>query len=213
MDFLIEKVSTMNHGDVLTTFSTKGQLVDVKIGLIKLQNALTLDNVTQGRCLFQYKDPELVTKIICAIIAQFNASVNVSTEKMDAADIYECATLLQAYTHDRVEDIILCLRMSMQGKFGKIYNRVDTLIIMEFWNQYLDIKYQHQEYSYKAQKGSDYRTEADTQLINNERKYESALDKAHRLAVQQRQEIVSLKTVLEQSNHERRAKRNIKEVS
>lgn len=191
---LTSSLQPLTDSEIIAGFKDQDQVDFFKINLVKIQTNLNLDTVSNGKCMFQYRDPKIVTKMLCAIIAQFNASLNVSTTKMDAGDIYECATMLSEYTHDRFEDIILCLKMAKYGEFGKIYNRVDTLVIMDFWKQYLDRKAIHREHQYKTSKNGEYRTEADTQLISNSRQFESALDKANRLATAQRKEIVTLKS-------------------
>jgi len=172
--------------------------VKIKMSIVDTQKDLTFLKTHDCKCLFHYKDNDLVLKTICAIISQFNASINVTTDRMDGGDIYECANLLMIYTHDRIEDLILCLRMAKEGKFGKIYNRVDTLVLMEFWNKYLDMKSHFFEEEYKREKNSrgNYRDEIDTMIIREERKFESEKDKLQRIANAAKAEIRSLKEVI-----------------
>lgn len=166
--------------------------------IVDIQTSLTLSNVSDGKCLFQYRDKDLIIKTLCAIVGQFNASLNVTTDKMSGGDIYECAVLLSEYTHDRFEDLILCLKNVKKGLYGKIYNRVDTQVIMEFWRQYLEEKAKYVEYEYLEEKSRvwDSRTETDTLIISNERKLETEREKLKRINLAAQQEIRSLKDII-----------------
>lgn len=168
--------------------------------LVDIQNTLTLANVNEGKCLFQYRDCELMVKILCAIVGQFNASLNVTTDKMSGGDIYECATIMAEYTHDRIEDFILCLKNAKKGAYGKIYNRVDTQVILEFWKQYLEEKAHFMERNYQEVKNRtwDSRNEIDTMIIQSERKRESLEEKLNRERRASREEIRSLKQVIKE---------------
>lgn len=168
--------------------------------IVDIQRSLTLATVNNGKCLFQYRNEELTLKTLCAIVGQFNASLNVTTEKMSGGDIYECAVMLAEYTHDRIEDFILCLKMAKRGDFGKIYNRVDTLVIIEFWQKYLEEKAKFMESDYLSAKSKTghYRNELDSVIISAERKQESEKEKTQRLINAQKQEIRSLKDTIKQ---------------
>jgi len=108
--------------------------------LIRVQNAITFDNVQDSQKLFQV-DKKLAEKIICAVICRFNETLNVS-KRMTAIQIFETATLFcENYPHESASDLILCLKLVNMGKLGKNYNRVDTQIIFEYFCRYLDEKY------------------------------------------------------------------------
>jgi hypothetical protein len=166
--------------------------------IVDIQTSLTLANVNNGKCLFQYRDKDLIIKTLCAIVGQFNASLNVTTDKMSGGDIYECAVLLSEYTHDRFEDLILCLKNVKKGLYGKIYNRVDTQVILEFWKQYLEEKSKFTEAEYKEHKSKiwESRTETDTMIIANERKLETERERLQRIALSAQKEIRGLKDMI-----------------
>lgn len=123
--------------------------VSLQIDLVKLQNTLSISECygTHGCInlrLYKVKfenGEELVLKMLCAVISLFNAAINVTTDRMSAASIYETATAIYSqYPLENVEDLILCLKMAKMGQFGKIYNRVDTMVILDFWGQYMQLK-------------------------------------------------------------------------
>jgi len=95
-------------------------------------------------------------------------------------------------------DLILCLKNVKKGLYGKIYNRVDTQVILEFWRQYLEEKAKFNEAQYSEQKSRTWesRTEVDTMIIVSERKFESEKDKLQRVANAAKAEIRSLKEVI-----------------
>lgn len=164
--------------------------VALQIDLVNLQNKLTVSECYGSHgCvnlrLYKIKYPqgeELALKMLCAVISMFNAALNVTTDRMSAASIYETATTI--YTQhpvENVEDLILCLKMAKQGHFGKIYNRVDTMVILDFWRQYMELKQSDFETSTaitKSQYGP-YRTEAETLEIRRA-KQKPSQDAAHR---------------------------------
>ena len=191
----------------MSTTLTAELPVALQIDLVNLQNKLTVAECYGSHgCLnlrlYKVKYPageELALKMLCAVISMFNAALNVTTERMSAASIYETATTI--YTQhpvENVEDLILCLKMAKQGHFGKIYNRVDTMVILDFWRQYMELKQADFEIRTAIQKSQygPYRTEADTLAIRRA-KQKPAQDTAHRaeLAAKNMQ-IVELKTHL-----------------
>lgn len=116
---------------------------DMKVGkaIIDFQTELTLQNVQGGIKTFQV-EKQVAVKVICAILANFNASVQTSSEKMDDLAIYEAAREISTtFTHEPLSDLILCLRMAKMGQLGKIYNRIDINTIMGFYREYLERKY------------------------------------------------------------------------
>jgi hypothetical protein len=149
-----------------------------KIDLVDMQNKLDnnnngLDLAINGLQIYKIEEKTRI-KIFCAILAQFNQSLNVTTEKMDGSDIYEvCLNLSKNYMYETMEDFILCLRLAKTGKLGIIYNRIDINTVAIFWQKYLDIKYKHIEGCYLTQKGlyGDFNTETDTMIrsLDNKR--------------------------------------------
>lgn len=167
--------------DLSVIAETAHQSFAVAKNIIDLQQALDYQTTQSGQCLFMYKDPNLLLKMIIAVLAQFNASLNVTTDRMSAIDLYEAAKMFTSYTHDRIEDIILCLKKAKAAEYGKIYNRIDLPVIMEWWRKYLDDKALALEHIYRSQKGTDCRTETDTILIQQQRRLETDRQRIERI--------------------------------
>ena len=164
----------------LTLMQNEQEQLECGMLIIEVQNGLDYSRVNDGKCLFQYRDPQMVKKLIAAVVAQFNANINVTTERMSAVAIYETAVMLSEYTHERLEDIILMLKNAKMGVYGKIYNRIDVAVIMEWWKLYLEDKANWAEVEYRSQKGADYRTEVDTQIRQKEILMENMREKLAR---------------------------------
>jgi hypothetical protein len=158
----------------------RGENFEIGKLLVNIQRNISLKEVDKGKCMFQYRDPQLVAKMLIAVLAQFNAQLNVSTERMNAVALYEAALMLGDYTHERVEDVIMCLKMVKEGKFGKIYNRIDLPVLMGWWKEYLEYKFKEKELDYKSHKGEDTRNEMDTLLRQQEINRESMSQKLAR---------------------------------
>lgn len=176
---------------------------NVQMEIIDISRNLSLSTVNDGKCLFQYRDEDLTIKILCVIVAQFNNSLNVTTSKMAGGDIYECAIILSEHTHDRVEDFIMCLKNAKKGAYGKVYNRVDTQVILEFWRSYLEEKAHFLENTYLSNKSKEEHTrnETDTLLIQSQRKRESFEQQLYRQQAASRMEISSLKKVIDENRN------------
>lgn len=172
---MIQKIE-QNNTEALRTLVLQTQESELGSGdnfeigklLVNIQRNISLKEVDKGRCIFQYRDPQLVTKMLIAVLAQFNAQLNVSTERMNAVALYEAALMLGDYTHERVEDVIMCLKLVKEGKFGKIYNRIDLPVLMGWWKEYLEFKFKEKELDYISHKGEDTRNEMDTLIRQQE---------------------------------------------
>lgn len=67
------------------------------------------------------------------------------TQMSPTQSIQTAALLLESYPAETIEDVMLCFKNAKQGKYGKIYNRIDGQIIFEWFRQYLDEKYEYLE--------------------------------------------------------------------
>lgn len=158
---------------------------DMTLGrkIIDLQTELTLTNVNYGKRTFQIEKIEkgLSVKFACAIIANFNAAITTTLEKMDELAIYEAAVeITNTFTHEPLIDLILCLRMAKKGELGIIYNRIDSSVILNFYKKYLEIKYKALEDDHletKSRMNGSVNTEAsrDIQVAERVKKGDSAV--------------------------------------
>lgn len=122
--------------------------------MVNIQTSRSFQVCHSAKKIFQL-DAELTLKMACAVISMFNASIKVTTEKMDEVEIYETALMFcEKYTHESVSDLMLCLKMAKAGNLGIIYNRFDTATFFEFYNEYQNLKYKQLEQNTLVQKGN-----------------------------------------------------------
>ena len=132
---------------------------------------------------------QLAKDLISYILLMFNAGIKIPNEnKMDSVDIMEATLLLfDDMKYSRLEDLILCLKMAKEGKFGPIYNRVDSTVIFEFWRQYKELyqaNFEREKILEKSNYG-EFRTEQGSIQIAAERKAKA--DDAEKLEKEARQ--------------------------
>lgn len=81
------------------------------------------------------EDEVLTLENIQLLILWLTDQINVPG--MDADQIeYLAADMLAAYGTLRIEDIMLCFRNAIRGKYGKLYNRIDAAIVHDWITQY-----------------------------------------------------------------------------
>ena len=121
---------------------------------LNIQNSQSLAEVQYSKKVFQL-DTELAIKLACAYLSMFNASIRLTTDKMNEFDIYECADLfIRKYTHESISDLSLCLRMVKTGELGIVYNRFDTQTFFQFFEKYLDYKWKTFDEDHFSEKAS-----------------------------------------------------------
>lgn len=181
--------------------------LEQQIELVKVQNTLSPQqcygthgciNLRLYKVKFE-RGEELALKMLCAVLSMFNASLNVTTERMSAASIYEVATIIyNKHPLENVEDLIMCLKMAKMGEFGKIYNRVDSMVILDFWGQYMALKQASFEMQYGMEKSNygPYRTEAETLEIIKQRQQQTKEHQARVELSAKNMEIRQLKDVI-----------------
>lgn len=111
--------------------------------LLALQKSLTLEAAATASTVTQvtrtHGEPT-VTKLVCAIVKLFNDGLNTS-EKMNPRQLFECAQIwIDTFPHETLKDLILCLKRVKAGRYGPIFNRVDSTVINGFFRQYLEEK-------------------------------------------------------------------------
>ena len=120
-----------------------------KYDLMDIQSVTNIETAIKARKIYSLQSQigkELTEKMTCAVLVAFCDGIKITKDKPDGFEIIEMATLfLETYTHESISDLILCLKMVKQGKFGKIYNRFDLAVFNEFFKQYLDYKYEELE--------------------------------------------------------------------
>lgn len=144
-----------------------------KMAALNIQNSQSLAEVQYSRKVFQL-DTELAIKLACAYLSMFNASIRLTTDKMNEFDIYECADLfIRKYTHESISDLSLCLRMVKTGELGIVYNRFDTQTFFQFFEKYLDYKWKNfdeDHFSEKASVEGSFNRPEHTQMFTEQKK-------------------------------------------
>jgi hypothetical protein len=137
------------------------QLVKVEQSLSvqeSIETGIVLANIVRDK-----QNRISVIEQICKIVEYFQELTNVS-KKMEAFQIQVLAgDLLDAFTGDTIEDIILMFKMARKGDFGQIY-RIDSLVIMGWVSQYLDHKADERERLYRKQEGQRKKEEQSTDV-------------------------------------------------
>jgi len=99
--------------------------------------------------------------LIVILIDNFIDSYNV-TAKPTAEQVLDCAYDLLVMAKQyccAFEDLVVFFERAKKGTYGKIYNRIDGPLLMEFFDKYLDERYEalenmraNQEYLYQSKK-------------------------------------------------------------
>ena len=147
-----------------------------KMQVVDLQTSRNFELCHVATKVYQL-DSELSLKMTCAVISLFNASIKVTTEKMNELEIYETGVMFcEKYTHESISDLMLCLKMAKAGELGIIYNRFDTVTLFQFFTDYLQIKWSRHErnlFAQKTQGDGSVNTEHHTSMFVFERKEKS----------------------------------------
>jgi putative ubiquitin-RnfH superfamily antitoxin RatB of RatAB toxin-antitoxin module len=123
-----------------------------QMSLTNIQISRTFELCKVAKKVFQLEKEESL-KLTCAVIAMFNKSIKVTTDKMNGVEIYESAVMFcEKYTHESISDLMHCLKIAKTGEFGVMYNRFDTFTMFEYFRKYLDKKYSFLENETKMQK-------------------------------------------------------------
>lgn len=180
------------------------------LATIRLQAQLSLSNTHEGKMILTFFNKgteeeketgrEFALMQICYVLQEFNRSIKVSEDRrMDYTEIYGLAIqMLEDLKWMRLEDLLLCLRFAKEGKFGPIFNRVDSSTIMSFWGQYKELYWRNFEadkLSEKSQYGQ-FNTEAQTIAISRQRANDrEAQERLAREAYQKRVEKANFNNV------------------
>ena len=132
-------LSSITINDVL---ALKENTVKAQFALLKIQNETSLALSHVAPKLFQVKrnlGNDETHKLICFIIANFEASLNV-TNKMSSVQIFEAGQLImERYPYESIQDFILALKEAKVS--GRIfYNRLSLSDLFQILTEYLERK-------------------------------------------------------------------------
>jgi hypothetical protein len=117
------------------------------IELVKVEKAITLDVAIKSKKNYIYRkeNEELAIRTITGILLMFSEYYNLSQQMTEMQAVQTASLFLEQYPAESIEDLILCLKKAKIGEYGKIYNRIDGGMIFEWFNKYLDEKYERFE--------------------------------------------------------------------
>ena len=126
------------------------------LNIATAERRLTLDIAIKGKnmqSILKTHGDELPLKALSGIILLTTEFFSGSGTQMTAAQSFQTASLLlDSYPAETIEDVLLCFKNAKQGRYGKIYNRIDGQIIFEWFKQYLDEKYSYIEMKHHNEK-------------------------------------------------------------
>lgn len=118
-------------------------MMETHLVLMNTSAGLTFEKSLQGDKIFQVKKaigPGDLLKVIIFLIKNLCDSLNIK-ENMNALQILETANeIMEKFTHESLDDLILCFKKAKNGEYGIIYNRMDRAVLLAFWAKYLDEK-------------------------------------------------------------------------
>ncbi|GAB4042513.1 hypothetical protein GCM10028810_01650 [Spirosoma litoris] len=128
------------------------------MALLAIQKSLTIEQAvtaTISREVGKKIGAATLHKIVCAVLKLFCESLNLG-QPMNAIQVYETAGFwIENNPTDSIKDLIMCLKLAKQSKYGKIYNRFDSEVFGDFWSQYLEYKAEYRENQHKDMKAAE----------------------------------------------------------
>jgi len=107
-----------------------------------IKEALSKPTIKQ---LAKDNDPTTIVLAIAHLSNKYLQAFNVS-QSMTADQIMLFAEdFYETYYTDTLDDLKLMFSMVRRGEIGKIYNRIDGLIVFEWYREYLEKKYEARE--------------------------------------------------------------------
>lgn len=137
------------------TLSLAKDLVSGKENIGFVENSLTVKSAFDCPTIKSaFKDyPEIAFSIVKLLVTRFLSSFGFSSKHSeDQIDIIT-TDLIDNFKYESLQDIILFLKMSRNGKFGTTGRGVDSNLIIGTWMpQYLELKADERERQYEKDK-------------------------------------------------------------
>ena len=109
---------------------------------LTLQKAINSKPICQ---LIKTEGEENILKTVITLII-YNSEYFLVRNKMSDGQAIQIASLfIEHYGTESLEDLMLCLKYAKINRYGTSYNRLDGQIIFQWFQQYLDEKYQEVE--------------------------------------------------------------------
>lgn len=156
-------VNSIHTVDLASVFSPEMDHLHMQLAMIS--NEVSLEVAHQSTKLFKTKkmlgEYEL-HKILCFILKNFADTVKVPQDrKIKNFEIIQVAhTIMQNYTHDSLDDIILAFKLAQQSG-RKFYNQLSQADIYDILNDYFENK----KPEYLEHRVLDYKSEESTMVL------------------------------------------------
>jgi len=149
----MEKVAIINkHGQSVVKASTR-QLMHYMLNsdvfnLIKSERQISIADALNGEplhMLARKHEENTIMKAITKLLIFSAEYFNVSNKMSDVQAMQIASLFIDRYGNESLEDLVLCLKYAKLNRYGKTYNRLDGQILFEWFQKYLDEKYQEVE--------------------------------------------------------------------
>jgi hypothetical protein len=135
--------------------------------LIRSEKGLTIDNAIKGKknCeILKAFGEHLTVRAYSGAIIMSTEFFNTGHQMSEMQAIQTASLLIEQYPVETFEDLLLCMKNAKIGKYGKVFNRVDGLIIFEWFRLYLNEKYERFE-QIKHEESMTYRTDISQNIL------------------------------------------------
>lgn len=82
-------------------------------------------------------------------------STGLGLEMSDDQMVLLCQDIVDVYQHDSIEDVLLALKHGRQGKYGKVYGRLNMIVVGEWMARHLEEKAIARENAMMKESGND----------------------------------------------------------
>ncbi len=138
---------TKNSDEGLTSLIKCMQNRDV-MGYTVAERSLTLDKAINGNTLtslVKQHGEQNIIKAMYGALALVQEYFNLTTSMTESQTVQTVSMILDGYPAETMEDFILCLKNAKYNEYGKLYNRMDGQVVMEWFQKYLGQKYERLE--------------------------------------------------------------------
>lgn len=132
---------------------TVQQLNDSLLSIKTVSDAL--DYPTIKRELKAYGAAPTIARMYAEIsrgLSAFNVKQNMTAEQIEMF----IEDFIDLYTYESIADLRICLKNARVGKYGKHYQSIDGLLLMNWFKQYLDDKAQARAKRAQKEKSQDF---------------------------------------------------------
>jgi hypothetical protein len=141
-------------------------------GFCKEEALVTYRKVYEGKSLMQMKTllgEQELTKSIAVLFRYFLANLNISNSMNEDQIISMVSLMINAYPAETFEDFVMFIKQVKLGRFGPVYNRIDSPTVSNWFIEYLKQKQDHMDVC-RAEDKSKYieeNKEVMNALVNN----------------------------------------------